>query len=561
MAWFINLFTGHGVAQSLMALCLAIVLGLALGRIRVMGVSLGVGGVLFSGLALSHFDLRVDHEILHFVREFGLILFVFTVGLQVGPGFVDSLRRRGMTLNLAAAAIVLLGVLVAGACYFIFDLPLPALAGILTGSVTNTPSLAAVSEVFREIDPATAGEAVAAAGRGYAMAYPFGILGIILAMLLIRKLFAIDPDAELAELKLRDAREHPPLSGQTLSVVNPGIIGLTLREFQEIAPDNVVISRVRQAPGRSIRGASPDMRLENGAQVHVVGSPEQLSKVRALVGPQAEQPLPEQSGKVEIRRLIVTNRGVAGRSVKDFALTALQDVTVTRIERSGVEFTAGPGVHLHYGDTLVCVGESATLERAAAILGNSQKDLQHPHLLPIFLGIMLGIVVGSIPLPVPGLPSGLKLGLAGGPLLVAIILGRLNNFAGMIWYLPLGGNLLFRETGIALFLACVGLSAGEGFVETLLSSTGVMWMGVGAVVTFLPLAAVASFLRMRFKSDYASLCGLLAGSMTDPPALAFSVQMLGSDAPSSVYAGVYPLTMLLRIFTAQILVMALHFFQ
>lgn len=556
MTWFTNLFFGHGVAQSLMVICLTIVVGLALGRLRLLGISLGVGGVLFSGLALSHFGLEVNGEILHFLREFGLILFVFTVGLQVGPGFIDSLRRRGLVLNLAAAGIVLLGVLVAAGCYFAFDLPLPALAGILCGSVTNTPSLAAVSEVFTETDPATAAEAVATAGRGYAMAYPFGIVGIILAMLLVRWWFKIDPDAELAELKRRDALEHPPVVGKTFTVANPGIVGLTLDQFLEIAPDDIVVSRMRESPARSIVGATRDMIIHNGAQLHVVGTDDQLAKMQALVGPPADLPLSKQQGRVEIRPLLVTKSGVAGKSVKAFALTG---VAVTRIIRSGVEFTAGPGVHLHYGDTLVCVGESAALDHAASLLGNSQKELEHPHLLPIFLGIILGLIVGSIPIPVPGLPSGLKLGLAGGPLLVAIILGHINNFAGMVWYLPLGGNLVFRETGIALFLACVGLSAGSGFIETLLSGTGVKWLSLGAVITFLPLIIVATILRVRFKADYASLCGLLSGAMTDPPALAFSVQMLKADAPSSVYAGVYPLTMLLRIFSAQVLVMVLYY--
>lgn len=559
MSWLINLLTGHSVAQSLTALCLAIVLGLAIGRIRVHGISLGVGGVLFSGIALAHFGIRVDPEVLHFVREFGLILFVFTIGLQVGPGFVDSLRRRGIALNLAAAAVVVLGVLIAALLHYALELPLPAAAGILSGAVTNTPSLAAVAEVFAEIRPDSAAEAVSIASRGYAMAYPFGILGIILTMLLLRALFHIDPEKELAMLHERDAADHPPLEGKTFVVANPGIVGLSLTEFLEIAPKDIVVSRVRESPRHSIRSAKPDMVLARDAQLHAVGASEQLAVVRALVGESAPHPLTEEQGKLETRRLLVTKSGVAGRSVRDFALTPEHGVTVTRIVRSGVEFTAGPGVHLHYGDSLVCVGEAAALDHAAELLGNSQKDLEHPHLLPIFLGILLGIVVGSVPLPVPGLPFGLKLGLAGGPLLVAILLSRINNFAGMVWYLPLGGNLVFRETGIALFLACVGLGAGDGFIDTLFSATGVLWMAVGACVTFLPLVIVSTALRLRHRQDYASLCGLLAGSMTDPPALAFAVQMLRSDAPASVYAGVYPLTMLLRILTAQILVLALYY--
>lgn len=558
MAWFTNLFTGSGVAQSLTALCLAIVFGLAIGRIRVRGVSLGIGGVLFSGIALAHLGIRLDAEILHFVREFGLILFVFTVGLQVGPGFVDSLRRRGLILNLAATAIVILGTGIAAVWYFALGLPLSETAGLLSGAVTNTPSLAAVSTAFGEIFPDTAAEAVAEAGRAYAVAYPFGIVGIILAMLLFKRLFRIDPDAELEEMQRRAAEAHPPITGKTFAVANHGIVGLTLEEFRKIGPDNLVISRVRVSPDEPVQPASPDVVLAWETQLHAVGTEEQLAKMQALIGNCAVHSLPEQEGAMEIRKLLVTRSGVAGKPVHSFALTPEHGVTVTRIVRAGVEFTAGPGVHLHYGDALVCVGKAAALDRAAQILGNSRESLEHPHLLPIFLGILLGVVLGSIPFPIPGLPSGLKLGLAGGPLLVAILLSRLNNFAGMVWYLPLGGNLVFRETGIALFLACVGLSAGSGFVETLFSSTGLTWLLAGACITFVPLFLVGLALRTRYGTDYASLCGLLAGSMTDPPALAFSVQALKSDAPASVYAGVYPLTMLLRILFAQVLVLVIN---
>lgn len=561
MAWFTNLFTGSGVAQSLTALCLAIVFGLAIGRIRVRGVSLGIGGVLFSGIALAHFGIRLDAETLHFVREFGLILFVFTVGLQVGPGFVDSLRRRGLILNLAAAAIVILGTGIAAMWHFILDLPLSETAGLLSGAVTNTPSLAAVSTAFGEMFPDTAAEAIAEASRAYAVAYPFGIVGIILAMLLFKRLFRIDPDAELKEMKRRDAEAHPLITGRTFAVVNPGIVGLTLGEFRKIAPENLAISRIRISLDQPVQSAEPNVVLAHETQLHAVGSEEQLAKMQALAGNCAAHPLPEQEGALEIRKLLVTRSGVAGKPVHSFALTPEYGVTVTRIVRSGVEFTAGPGVHLHYGDSLVCVGKAEALDRAAQILGNSRESLEHPHLLPIFLGILLGVVVGSIPFPIPGLPSGLKLGLAGGPLLVAILLSRLNNFAGMVWYLPLGGNLVFRETGIALFLACVGLSAGSGFVETLLSSTGLTWLLAGACITFVPLFFVGLALRLRYGTDYTSLCGLLAGSMTDPPALAFSVQALKSDAPASVYAGVYPLTMLLRILFAQVLVLMLGALQ
>jgi putative transport protein len=561
MDWFIQLFLGHSIAQAIVILSLAVVIGLAIGLIKICGVRLGVGGVLFSGLILAHFGFRVEAEILHFVREFGLILFVFTVGMQVGPGFVDSLRRRGLFLNLAAALLVILGAVGAALCFFFLDLPLPAAVGLLSGAVTNTPSLAAASQVFAEIMPEGAAAAVSTAGMAYAIAYPFGILGIILAMLLVRICFRINPEAELEELKRQDAIQHPPVHSRTFIVSNPNIYGMTLRAFLEHYPSGVVLSRVKEPGSDTVHAATPDTVLLENMLVHAVGKESQLEKLRMLLGPACASSLSDERGPLVIRRLLVTKSQVAGKSVQALGLTPESGVTVTRINRAGVEFTAEPGIHLHYGDKLVCVGGEEALARAGETLGNSEKALDHPHLMPIFLGILFGVIFGSIPVAIPGLPSGIKLGLAGGPLLAAIILSRINHFAGLVWYLPVGANLLVREIGIALFLACVGLNAGAGFVETLLSGSGLLWISAGACITFFPLLIVALLVRIRLKYDYASICGLLAGSMTDPPALAFSVQMLGSDAPSSVYATVYPLTMILRILTAQILVLWLYYFM
>lgn len=561
MDWFIQLFQGHGIAQAIVALSLSVVLGLLIGAVKVRGISLGVGGVLFSSLFLAHLGMRVEAEILEFVREFGLILFVFTVGMQVGPGFIDSLRRRGLLLNLGAAAIVVLGVIGAAACFFLFDLPLPVAVGLLSGAVTNTPSLAAASQVFQEILPQGAAEAVASAGMGYAIAYPCGILGIILAMLIVRIVFRINPEVELAELKRLDAILHPPVQRQTFEVSNPNIFGMSLGKFHEHYPTGVVLSRVREPGATESHAATPDTILSEHMLVYAVGAETQLEKLRVLIGPPSAVNIREGLGRLEIRSLLVTKSHVAGKSPQALGLTPESGVTVTRIMRAGVEFAAGPGVHLHYGDKLVCIGEAKDLDRAERVLGNSNKALSHPHVMPIFLGILLGVFIGSIPIAIPGLPSGIKLGLAGGPLLVAILLGKINHFAGMVWYLPIGANLILREVGIALFLACVGLNAGPGFVATLTNGPGILWMGAGACITFFPLVIVAFAMRTFLKYDYASICGLLSGSMTDPPALAFSVQMMNSDAPASVYASVYPLTMILRILTAQILVLGLYYFM
>ncbi|MGE9985181.1 putative transporter [Desulfovibrio sp. SGI.169] len=559
MLWFTQLFTGHGIAQAIIALSLAIVIGLAIGSIPFRGIRLGVGGVLFSSLALAHFGISVDAEVLKFAREFGLILFVFTVGMQVGPGFMDSLRRRGLYLNLAATLNVVLSALVCICLYMALDLPLPVAVGLLSGAVTNTPSLAAASPVFHEIMPEGAEMAMAEAGMGYAVAYPFGIMGIILTMLLVRALFRIQPAQELETLKKLEAIQHPPLQAQTFIVRNPNIFDMPLEDVFKSHSSGVVISRVKEAGEDVIQAPTPKTVLREGMLIHAVGEPKQMETLRTLLGPPSDVDLRQIQSALEVRRIWVTKSSVAGKSVRQLGLTPELGVTITRIIRAGVEFTAQPGTHLYYGDRLFCVGTANDLDRASALLGNSAKALDHPHIMPIFLGISLGVVLGSIPIPLPGLPSGLKLGLAGGPLLVAILLSRINNFARMVWYLPAGANLVLRETGIAIFLACVGLNSGHGFVETLTHGSGLFWMAAGAFITFIPLLTVALLVRIFLRYDYASICGLLAGSMTDPPALAFSVQMLDSDAPSSVYASVYPLTMILRILFAQILVLTLFF--
>lgn len=561
MTWIAEYFTGHGVGQALVALSLAVTLGLALGRASVRGISLGVGGVLFSGLLLAHLGVRVDADILEFTREFGLILFVFSVGMQVGPGFVDSLRRRGLILNLAAALIVILGGVTAACAFYLFGLSPAAAVGLLSGAVTNTPSLAAASHVLAEVFPNAAGDLSAEAGMAYAVAYPFGILGIILCMLLVRIFFRIKPAQELEDLKKLDALAHPPLKTGTFEVSNPNIFGMRLGDFLRYFPSGLVVSRIKE-PGEAVNhGPAADTVMSEGTLVHVVGQDEQLEKIRMLLGPESGSNLHDEPGPLSVRSLLVTKSHVAGKSIQSLGLSPESGITVTRIGRAGIEFTARPGTHLHYGDKLLCVGEQKDLDRAEATLGNSARALDHPHVLPIFLGILLGIGLGSIPFSIPGLPYAVKLGLAGGPLLAAIALSRINHFAGMIWYLPMGANLILREVGIALFLACVGLKSGGGFVEVLTHGEGLLWMVAGACITFFPLAGVACLARIVLRYDYASICGLLAGSMTDPPALAFSVQMLDSDAPSSVYASVYPLTMILRILSAQLLVLALFYFS
>jgi putative transport protein len=561
MDW-ISMLPLHGAAQAVVVLGLAISAGLAFGHIRFAGIRLGVGGVLFSGLALGHAGLALDPAILEFVREFGLILFVFTIGMQVGPGFFDSLRRQGFALNLLAAGVVVLGTLLAVGFHLLGGLPVPLAAGLLSGATTNTPSLAAASQALREVAPAVAEAAVEQAGLGYAVAYPFGIFGIILAMLLVRRVFRIDPDRELRELEAQTRQLHPPLEAVTMVVDNPNLDGLPLSRVPGLQGTGVVVSRVLDAAGPGdpgeVRPPTADLVLRTGMLLHAVGQPAELDRLRIVVGRKSDTDLGGVPGPLTVRRFLLTRKNLLGLTLLELRLRLRHGVTVTRITRSGTEFSPGPRIRLHLGDTIQVVGRPEDLAEVERVVGNSTRDLNIPDVLPVFVGIILGTLLGSLPLPLPGLPSGVKLGLAGGPLLAAILLSRLHHFGGLVWYMPTSANLVLRELGISLFLACIGLKAGGGFVQAVLSGDGLLWLAVGACLTFVPMLAAGLAGRLVLKLDYASLCGLLAGSMTDPPALAFAGQMLRSDLPSSVYATVYPLVMVLRILAGQLLVLLLY---
>ncbi|KHK04437.1 putative transporter [Desulfovibrio sp. TomC] len=555
MGWLTALLTSSSAVSAVAVLGLVAATGLALGRIPVAGVRLGVGGVLFSGLAAGHFGLGLDHHVLEFVREFGLILFVYAIGMQVGPGFVDSLRRRGLRLNVMAAFIVVLGAGLAAAFHLTGLLPLPVAVGLYSGAVTNTPALAAASQAFAEVAPALAEHHVGQAGLGYAVAYPFGIFGIILTMLVLRRLFRIDPAKETQQLEALLRSHAPPLTAATIEVAAPAAFGLALSGLAATTTDGVVVSRIMDHG--TVRAAGTDTILTPGMLLHAVGRADAVEALCRQVGRRSQADLPALPGPLEVRQLIVTRSAAVGRTVPELGLDQGHDVAVTRIIRSGTEFSPGPDVPLHWGDRLRCVGTAEALTGAEAQVGNSSRDLAKPHILPIFIGILLGTALGSIPVPVPGLPTSVRLGVAGGPLLVSILLSRLHHFGGLVWYLPQSANLLLREIGITLFLSCVGLAAGSRFVASIASGQGLVWFAAGAVITFVPLLTAGVIGRVFLRCNYASTCGLLAGSMTDPPALAFASQMLGGDAPASVYATVYPLAMILRIVTGQLLVLTL----
>jgi len=541
------------VARTVIVLGVAGAAGAALGKIRVFGIGLGVAGVLFVGLFLGYLKLSVNPHVLEFVREFGLILFVYTLGLQIGPGFFGSLRSRGLMLNGFASSIVLLGALVA--VFFIQRgwVGLPAGVGLLSGATTNTPSLAAAQQALQQVGVEDA--MVAVQGLAYAVAYPFGIIGIILTMLLVRRIFRVDVAAEVALAEAANTPVKPKPATRNFEVRNPNLVGRPLGRVPGLTGSGVVVSRFSR--GGKVEVARPETLLRLGDILHAVGPEEGLDELRVVVGADAGVDLKSLPGAITNRRLIVTRSEVFGHALSEIDTLAEHDVVVTRVTRGGIEFTATAGFRLQFGDVLMVVGEEPQIDAVAAVVGNSNRALNSPQPIPFFLGIALGVIVGAIPLAVPGLPAAVKLGLAGGPLIVAILLSRVANTGPLVWYLPTNANHMLREVGITLFLAAVGLKSGEKFLEILLGGDGLRWMLLGVVVTAGPLMLVGLLARAWKKLNYAELCGLLAGSMTDPPALAFAQQTTASDAPAVAYATVYPLVMLLRVFSAQLIVFLL----
>jgi putative transport protein len=551
------LLDGETAAGAVLVLSFVAALGLALGALRARGIGLGIAGVLFVGIAFGHFGVHVAESTREFVRELGLVLFVYSIGLQVGPGFLASLRRHGLRLNLLAAGVVVLGVLTALGLRFALGIDAAVVVGLLAGATTNTPSLAAVQQALQEALPSGPTRLAAAhlPGLGYAVAYPFGVLGVILVMVAVRLGFRISVAKEAEELATSQASEIPPLARANLEVTNPNLTGMPLEKVPALAGTGIVVSRVWQA-GR-LQVPRPETRLGPGDVLLAVGTREQLEALRVVVGQESGLDLRALPSAITSKRLIVTRTAATGRTVADLDFVRRFSVQITRVSRAEVEMSATPGFELQYGDTVLAVGEPADIQKVAAELGDSPKSLNYPHLVPMFAGMALGILAGSVPFSLPGVPAPVRLGLAGGPLLVAIALARIGRIGPLVWYMPISANYVLRETGIVLFLAAVGLGAGSVFVETLVRGDGLYWMACGAVLTVAPLLLVAAFGRLALGLNYLTLCGMLAGSMTDPPALSFATSIAGSEDPSVAYATVYPLTMILRVLSAQLLVMYL----
>lgn len=545
------------IAIIVILLSLVAVLGLWLGHLKIKGVGLGIGGVLFGGIIVSHFStlygVKIDAHTLHFIQEFGLILFVYSIGIQVGPGFFGSLRQSGLKLNGFAILIVLLSGILVALIHLIFDVPLPAILGIFSGAVTNTPSLGAGQQVLAELG----GEnTTAVMGMSYAIAYPFGIIGILLSMWLVRILFKINIDKEAADFDDSQNQQKEGLDTLNVRLINSNLGGLKLKDIPDFESHKVIYSRLKR--GEELIVPKVDTVLQLGDILHLVGEKAMLHKMQLILGEEAHISLSTRGTCYRSERAVVTNENVFGKKIRHLMLKGKYEAVISRLNRAGVELLPNGEMALQFGDVLNLVGRQEDIETVRAIIGDAHQKLQQVQMLPIFVGIGLGVLLGSLPLYVPGFPVALKLGLAGGPLVVALILARIGSIGKLYWFMPPSANLALREIGIVLFLSVVGLKAGVNFLDTLLSPEGLSWMGYGAVITFVPLMVTALIARIYGKMNYLSLCGLLAGSMTDPPALAFANEIKdGNGAAALSYATVYPLVMFLRIILPQLLAILL----
>jgi putative transport protein len=554
MNWFFELHRTQPVAHAIGVLSFVCVLGMALGSLKFRGIGLGTAGVLFAGIALGNFGEPVDHQTLAFVKEFGLILFVFAIGLQLGPGFFAAFRQQGLKFNLLAAAIVLCGVAVAPLAGWIAGLEKAAVPGIFAGASTNTPSLGAATQTLSSLPNLTARQ-VNMPAVAYAVTYPTAIVGIIGTLLLLKSVFRIDASREAEEFAAKTRGKVEPLEHRTLLVTNPKLDGLRIDSIPARAECGVTISRVRN--GNRTVVATDAMRIHRNDRMLVVGTSAALEQFERVVGDRSGEDLVLEGSGITDRRVVVTERSALGKTIHELDLDERFQVAVTRVTRADLEMTAIPNLRLQFGDQLRIVGDEEDLDKAAKAVGNSLKEINATHFIPFFIGIVLGIALGTIPIVFPGLPQPVRLGLAGGPLIAALVLGRIGRIGPHVWHMPVNTNLAFREFGIALFFAAVGLSAGGSFFQTVFSSTGIYWLLAGLSVTVLPLLLVGVLGRLLLKLNFIELSGLLAGSMTDPPALAFACNVAGSDAPTVSYATVYPLTTLLRILAAQILAILL----
>ncbi|HBY0669972.1 TPA: putative transporter [Klebsiella pneumoniae subsp. pneumoniae] len=542
------------IALTVSVLALVAVVGLWIGNVKIRGVGFGIGGVLFGGIIVGHFvdqaGVTLSSPMLHFIQEFGLILFVYTIGIQVGPGFFASLRVSGLRLNLFAILIVILGGLVTAVLHKLFNIPLPVVLGIFSGAVTNTPALGAGQQILRDLGVPF--EVVDQMGMSYAMAYPFGICGILLTMWLVRLFFRINVEKEAQRFEESSGNGHAHLHTINVRVENPNLNQMAIQDVPMLNSDNIVCSRLKR--GELLMVPAPGTLIQAGDLLHLVGRPEDLHNAQLVIGQEVATSLSTRGTDLKVERVVVTNEKVLGKKIRDLHVKQRYDVVISRLNRAGVELVASSSASLQFGDILNLVGRPEAIDAVAAELGNAQQKLQQVQMLPVFIGIGLGVLLGSIPLFIPGFPAALKLGLAGGPLIMALILGRIGSIGKLYWFMPPSANLALRELGIVLFLVVVGLKSGGDFVATLTQGDGLSWIAYGIFITAIPLLTVGILARMLAKMNYLTLCGMLAGSMTDPPALAFANNLHATSGAAALsYATVYPLVMFLRIITPQLL--------
>ena len=529
---------------------IVITLGIIIGKIKIRGISLGITWILFIGIIFSHFGMQVDDHTLHFVKEFGLILFVYSIGLQVGPGFFSSFKKGGVTLNMLATLIVLLGVTVTYILHLTTGVPITTMVGILSGAITNTPGLGAAQQAYNDVtgvnDPSIA--------LGYAVAYPLGVLGIIGSMLLVRVFFRIRLENEKFAGEVQEADKMAGVVPFSILLTNHALFGREVGQIIQLVNREMVISRVCH-DSNSIEIGTSSTRLQEGDRLLVVAAHQDVEAISAFLGDPVEVEWDKLDRQMVSRRVVVTKSGMNGRTLGELKLRNNFGINITRVNRAGVDLVANPHLQLQMGDRLTVVGPESAVSNVARVLGNSLHRLREPNLIPIFLGVFLGIILGSIPFTFPGIPQPVKLGLAGGPLIVSILISRFGPHYKLVTYTTMSANLMLREVGISLFLASVGLGAGADFVSTVVHGGGYVWIGYGAMITLIPLLLIGCIARHFYRLNYFTLMGLLAGSTTDPPALAYSNSIAGNDAPAVSYATVYPLTMFLRVLTAQLLIL------
>jgi len=555
MEWFSELIWGSGVAHSVLLFAVVIACGIYLGKIKIFGISLGITFVLFVGILAGHLGLKIEHEVLHFMKEFGLILFVYSVGLQVGPGFFSSFKKGGIQLNMLAAGIVFLGVTTTVIIHFVTGLPMQTMVGILSGAVTNTPGLGAAQQAYYDMHNGVGDPTIA---MGYAVAYPLGVVGIIFSIILLKIFFKINFDKESEALQQLSGQRKQSIVLNSLEVRNPAAFNRTVKELSDLADVKFIISRVLHKENDRVEIASSKTVLKEGDKIYVATTPENSEKIVLFIGAKSDM---DQSAwelldtHLVSRRILITKHNINGKSLEQLNFRTNFGVNVTRVNRSGVDLIAEPGLKVQMGDRVTVVGDEGSIKSVESVLGNQLKRLNEPNLIPIFIGIALGVLLGSIPFTFPGIPQPVKLGLAGGPLIVAILISVFGPKYKLVTYTTMSANLMLREVGICIFLACVGLGAGEGFIDTIVNKGGINWIGFGVIITVLPLMIIGLIGRGIFKLNYFTLMGLLSGSMTDPPALAYSNAAAGNDLPAVSYATVYPFTMFLRVLSAQLLIL------